>query len=68
MQAWIRHPAGLIPRTAMADNFEWRAAEKRWAFPDSATHPEIAKYKGDHVDLVIRYILTEYWKDAPSLK
>lgn len=60
MRLWIRHPSAILPRTAMSQQFGTAPVDGLWRVPDK-TLPRANAYKGDHIDLMVRYI---YWRGA----
>ncbi|MCG3134147.1 MAG: hypothetical protein HMLKMBBP_01434 [Planctomycetes bacterium] len=60
MKLWIQHPAKLVPRTAMSQQFGAAPVDGKWRVPDK-TLPKANAYPGDHIDLIVRYV---YWLGA----
>jgi hypothetical protein len=51
---WITDPAKIIPGTAMPSGL-FRQENGRWVF-NGPLPPDLAKYDGDHADLLVRYM------------
>lgn len=62
MRRWIRNPQELVPLSSMTKNFV-TTPEHRWINEGVADLPEAKAYKGDHVDLMIRWLYHEYSKN-----
>ncbi len=51
---WLIDPASIMPGTAMPSGLFRREGE-RWVF-DAQLPPSVQRYKGDHADLLVRYM------------